>query len=38
VSFGLPATFIGDKRQQLNSNFSNGMIFQVTFLYRLNLK
>jgi hypothetical protein len=38
VSFALPATFIGDKRQQLNSNFSNGMIFQVTFLYRLNLK
>lgn len=35
VSFGLPATFIGDKRQQLNSNFSNGMIFQMTFLYRL---
>lgn len=37
VSFGLPATFIGDKRQQLNSNFSNGMIFQVTLLYRLHL-
>jgi hypothetical protein len=37
VSFALPATFIGDKRQQLNSNFSNGMIFQVTLLYRLHL-
>ncbi len=37
VNFGLPATFIGDKRQQLNSNFSNGMIFQVTLLYRLHL-
>lgn len=37
VTFGLPATFIGPKRQQLNSNFSNGMIFQVTLLYRLNL-
>lgn len=35
VSFGLPATFIGDNRQQLNSSFSNGMIFQMTFLYRL---
>jgi hypothetical protein len=37
VNFGLPATFIGGKRQQLNSNFSNGMIFQVTLLYRLHL-
>jgi len=37
VSFALPATFIGDKRQQLNSNFSNGMIFQVTLMYRLHL-
>lgn len=37
VSFALPATFIGDKRQQLNSNFSNGMIFQVMLMYRLHL-
>lgn len=37
VSFALPATFIGDKRQQLNSNFSDGMIFQVTLMYRLHL-
>lgn len=37
VNFGLPATFIGNKRQQLNSNFSDGMIFQVTVLYRLHL-
>ena len=37
VNFGLPATFIGDRRQQLNSNFSNGMIFQVMLTYRLSL-
>ena len=37
VTVGLPATFIGNKRQQLNSNFSNGMIFQMTLLYRLHL-
>jgi hypothetical protein len=38
VTFGLPATFIGHKRQQLNSNFSNGLIFQATLLYRFNLE
>lgn len=37
VTFGLPATFIGAKRQQLNSNFSNGLIFQATLLYRFHL-
>ena len=38
VNFGLPTTFIGPKRQQLNSNFSNGMIFQVVLTYRLSLE
>lgn len=38
VTFGLPATFIGHKRQQLNTNFSNGLIFQATLLYRFNLE
>ena len=38
VTFGLPATFIGGKRQQINTNFSNGMIFQATLLYRFNLE
>lgn len=37
VSFGLPATFIGGNRHQLNSDFSDGLIFQFTFLYRFNL-
>jgi hypothetical protein len=37
ITCGLPATFIGNKRHQLNSNFSNGMVFQVTMLYRINL-
>ncbi len=38
VTFGLPATFIGGKREQLNTNFSNGMIFQATLLYRFNIE
>ena len=37
VTCGLPATFIGNKRRQLNTNFSNGFIYQVTLLYRINL-
>ena len=37
VNFGLPLTFVGHKREQLNSNFSNGMIFQATLVYRINL-
>ncbi|MES2681759.1 MAG: DUF6268 family outer membrane beta-barrel protein [Bacteroidota bacterium] len=37
VTFGLPATFIGHKRQQLNTDFSNGMVFQLSILYRFNL-
>lgn len=37
VNFGLPLTFVGNKREQLNSNFSNGMIFQVILTYRLYL-
>ncbi|HOZ86801.1 MAG TPA: DUF6268 family outer membrane beta-barrel protein [Bacteroidia bacterium] len=37
VSFGLPATFIGHKRQQLNSDFSDGLLFQFSLLYRFNL-
>jgi hypothetical protein len=37
VTCGLPATFIGGKRQQLNSNFSNGLIFQASLLFRIHL-
>lgn len=37
VTFGLPATFIGPKREQLNPNFSNGLIFQISLLYRIHL-
>jgi len=37
VTVGLPAAFIGQKRQQLNTNFSNGLIFQATLLYRFHL-
>lgn len=37
VDFGLPLIFVGHKREQLNSNFSNGLIFQATLVYRLHL-
>ncbi|MBK6523941.1 MAG: hypothetical protein KBG47_06295 [Bacteroidia bacterium] len=37
VTFGLPATFIGGKREQLNTNFSNGLIFQASLLFRIHL-
>ena len=37
IDFALPATFIGGNRKQLNTDFSNGLIFQVSFLYRFNL-
>ncbi|MFN8115137.1 MAG: DUF6268 family outer membrane beta-barrel protein [Bacteroidia bacterium] len=38
VNFGLPLTFVGNKRDQLNSNFSNGLIFQATLIYRISLE
>lgn len=37
VTFGLPDLFIGPKRQQLNSNFDDGLVFQVVLLYRFNI-
>lgn len=37
VHFGLPATFVGPKREQLNTGFSNGLLFQVILLYRIAL-
>ena len=38
VDFGLPLLFIGDHRKQINTNFSNGLIFQFSFFYRFNLE
>jgi hypothetical protein len=37
ANFGLPATILGPKREQLNSDFSDGLLFQVALLYRLSL-
>jgi hypothetical protein len=37
VNFALPATFIGHKRKQLNTDLSDSVIFQVVLLYRFNL-
>jgi len=37
VTVGLPATFIGHTRQQINTDFSDGLIFQFCLLYRFNL-
>ena len=36
VTFSLPTIYIGHKRQPLNSDFSDGQIFQIVLLYRFN--
>ena len=38
VDLGLPLLFFGDHRKQINTNFSNGLIFQFSFFYRFNLE
>ena len=38
VDFGLPLAMIGGHRKQLNTNFSDGLIFQFAFFYRFSLK
>lgn len=38
VTITLPATFIGDNRTQLNTDFADGRIFQLTLLYRVGLR
>ena len=38
VDLGLPLLFIGDHRKQINTNFSNGLIFQFSFFYRFNIE
>lgn len=38
VTFGLPATFIGGDRKQLNSDFSDGLIYQATLIFRVPTK
>ncbi len=38
VNFGLPATFIGPKRKQLNDDFSDGLLLQIGLLYRFSLE
>ena len=37
VDFALPLTFVNDHRTQLNTNFSNGLLFQLVLIYRLPL-
>jgi hypothetical protein len=37
IAFALPATYIGDHRTPLNTKFSNGLLFQISFLYRIHL-
>lgn len=38
VDMALPMTFLGHHRNQLNTDFSDGLIFQVSLLYRIHLK
>ena len=37
VDFGLPLVFVNDHRKQLNTDFSNGLLFQLVVIYRLPL-
>lgn len=37
VYYGAPLLFVGEHRKQINTDFSNGMIFQVVLSYRINL-
>ena len=38
VDYGLPLALIGGHRKQLNTNFSDGLIFQFVFFYRFSLE
>lgn len=38
TDLAFPLTYINDHRHQLNKNFSDGLLFQVTLIYRLPLK
>lgn len=38
VDFGLSIALIGGHRKQLNTNFSDGLIFQISFFYRFSLE
>ncbi|MBS1651291.1 MAG: hypothetical protein JSU07_04695 [Bacteroidetes bacterium] len=37
VTLGLPAIYIGNHRHQLNTDFKNSLIFQLVFVYRVNI-
>lgn len=37
VSFGLPLAYFGDERVQRNTDFSDGLVYQVMVIYRFNL-
>ncbi len=37
VTLAMPLIFIGDQRKQLNTDFSDGLLFQFVVLYRLDL-
>jgi len=38
VAFALPLVYFGDNRSQLNTDFSDSWLFQLSVFYRLNLK
>lgn len=37
VDFGMPLVFVGGNRKPLNTDFSDGLIFQLLLLYRLDI-
>ena len=38
VTFGMPLTYIGDDRIQLNKDFSDGLLYTVSLFYRFHFK
>ncbi len=38
ISFGLPLSYFGDDRKQLNTDFQDGWVYQTMLIYRFHLK
>lgn len=38
VSFGMPLLYIGDQRKQLNTNFNDGLLYQLGIVWRVSVK
>ena len=38
VSFGMPLFYVGDQRKQLNTNFKDGLLYQIVLVCRVPIK